>query len=124
MIDLVGLAYRVLWVQPARRLVVPGGFSVPEELRGAIHLAAGADQAVAGKQLVLKPGHAGLTRGAVFGLVLAIDGVEPQRYLGQLHRHRVQVNAEGIAVGQVHAHLPQLARVGLVRDAPTQLGLL
>jgi hypothetical protein len=83
---------------------MPGGLGALGQLAGPVDLPARADEAVAGKQLVAEPGHAGgLERQRVAVLVLrrlAVDGVEPQGHLGQLHRHRVQVHAEDVAVGE------------------------
>ncbi len=39
-------------------------------------------------------------------------GVEPQRNLGQLHCHRIQVHAVHIVVGDVHFHPLPLGLVG------------
>ena len=124
--DFIGLA----WQGPAAiawRLFMPGGFGAFFEAAGAIDLMARTDQAVAGKQLVAKPGHAGGFDGQRVAVRVlrgfAINGVEPQRHLGQLHRHRVQIDPIDIAVGQVHAHFLQLLRVVVVRDALAQLSL-
>ena len=102
---------------------MPGGFGAFLQSGGVEHLVARAYQAVARKQLVAKPRHArgqGLAGG---GVLLAINGVEPQRDFGQLHGHGVQVHAKHVAVGQVHAHFLQLLRVLVVGDAGFELGL-
>ncbi|MEI7928826.1 MAG: hypothetical protein WCH40_09770, partial [Verrucomicrobiales bacterium] len=71
------------------------GLLFPEE-GGRIDFAAGADEAVAGEELVAEPRHAGGQWSAV-GVLLTVDGVQPERDLGQLDRDRIQIHAEHVA---------------------------
>ena len=120
--DFVGLARGGAAGAPGRGFV-PGGFGALLQGGGVVDLMARANEAVAGKELVAKPRHAG-GQGLAVVVLLAIDGVEPDGHLGQLDGHGVQVHAEHVAVGQVHAHLLQLLRVLVVGDAGFELGLL
>ncbi|VVE55039.1 hypothetical protein PTE30175_04873 [Pandoraea terrae] len=80
------------------------------------------DEAVACKQLIAKPGHAGGQRAPVL-VDFAVNGVEPDGNFRQLDRNGIQVHAKHIAVSQIHAHLLQLLRVVVVRYAKPQLRL-
>ena len=57
-------------------------------------------------------------------MAVAVDAVQPQGQFRKLQRHRVQVQAEDVAVGDVAAHLAQFVRVVRVFDAPVQFALL
>ena len=59
------------------------------------HLPPRADERVARLELVAEPRHE----------AAGVDGVEPERDLGQFHRHGVEVYAVDVVVGQVHLHL-------------------
>jgi hypothetical protein len=76
-----------------------------------VDLAPGADQRVAAHQLLAEPGHKRPS------LLWREDAVEPKAHLRQLHRHRVEVNAEHVLIGQAHLHLLQLGGELLVGDA-------
>ena len=71
-----------------------------------INLPSCANQGVAIDKLHTKPGHK----------ATLINGIQPQRYLCQLHRNRVQVNAVNIAIGNIHFYLLQLVEAIFISD--------
>ena len=89
------------------------GFFIPAQtfaggLQGthAVALPPGTNQGIAVDQLGTEPRHKSIR----------INGVQPQRNLGQFHGHRVQVNAVYIAVGNEHFDLLQLVKTFFVAD--------
>ena len=54
---------------------------------------------------------------------IAVDAVEPERYLGQLAGHRVEVDAVDVPVGDIVLDLLQLVRVLRMRDPLAALAL-
>ena len=84
------------------------------EARALERLPPRAHQRVATHELITEPRHP----------AVLVDAVQPQRDLRELQRHRVQVHAVDVAVGDVVPHLLQLVGVPGVRDAPAKLALL
>ena len=89
------------------------GFFIPAQplaggLQGthAVALSPGTNQGIAVDQLGTEPRHKSIR----------INGVQPQRNLGQFHGHRVQVNAVYIAVRNKHFDLLQLVKAVFVAN--------
>ena len=89
---------------------------------GVEHLSAGADERVAGGELEAEPGHEG--RGGAGVRVVAVDGAEPERDLGQLDGDGVEVDAEDVVVGEEHLDALALAGVAVRVEGLAELGLL
>ena len=91
-------------LHPFRGLVEPKvGLPRPAEPRLRIHLPPRPDERVADDELEPEPRH----------VAVLVDAIQPQGDLGKFHRHRVQVHAVHVPVGDVVPHLLQL--VGVVR---------
>ena len=85
----------------------------PPQLVGPVNRPPGAHQGIPGEQLVAEPRH----------VPVLDDAVQPERDLRKLHRHRVQVDAEHVPVGDEVLRLLQLLGVLALGDAPVQLPL-
>ena len=94
--------------EPPRVPSPPGG-----DLRPRVRPPPRAHQRVAGEELVPEPRHVPVLH----------EAVQPQRHLGQLHRHRVQVDPEHVPVGDVVPRALQLLGALPRRNAPPQLPL-